>query len=291
MRMLKIKKLNENKEQIPNDKNDLNNEKIYKPNENDIDEDKVKTDIDENNDKDDSMCSNGSLSERDKRNFIIKAILILIVELCIIMLFLRIGFICDMNKPFIKSLGSMLGTFIPIVLILSLMSPVYILLDEMNWFISSIYIIIYIPSIIFLCFLLTNFTSLKCIIEVFLLFLLDFIVMEIYLFIFDSLSVFLAIIPYSIIDTIIVIIYYFLWGDSTREVINISIIAFVFILYLLVCIFWVEEDDSYVRRAIAISYGIFLPLGILIYGIICIREIFRECCGCCECECCDDCEC
>ena len=117
--------MNENKKQIPNDKNDLNNEKIYKPNENDIEEDKVKTNIDENNDKDGSMGSNGSLSERDKRNFIIKAILILIVELCTIMLFLWIGFICDINKSFIKSLGSMLSTFIPIVLILSLLFYIF----------------------------------------------------------------------------------------------------------------------------------------------------------------------
>ena len=265
----------ENKEQIL----DYKNEKIYKPKE---------SIIVENEDKDISRGSKGSLYGRDKRNFIIKSNLVLIAELCAIMLFLWIGVIYGMNKPFIKSVSSILGTFIPIVLVLSLMSPVPIFFkgSEMNWLISSIYIIIYIPSIIFLCFLLTNFTNLRCIIEVLFLFYFDFVVTEIYLFIFDSLSIWWMIIPHSISNAIVINVNYFLWGHSIREVINISIIAFVFILYLLVCICWIKDYNNYVQRAIATSYGIFFPLGILLYSIANGKEFFSQFFGC---KCCDHC--
>ena len=169
--------------------------------------------------------------------------------------------------------------------------PVFFEYSKMNWLMLSIFIIIYIPSIIFLCFLLTNFTNLRCIIEVLFLFYIDFVITELYLYIFDSLSIWWMIIPHSISNGIVLNVNYFLWGHSIREVINISIIAFVFILYLLVCIFWIEDYNNYIQRAIATSYGVFFPLGMLLYCIASIREFFSQFFGwkCCE-NCYDCCE-
>ena len=105
-----------------------------------------------------------------------------------------------------------------------------------------------------------------------------------------------------ITNTITVILYYYLWIENVRIIINISIIAFVFILYMSIIFFFTiddyEDNKSNIQLTICFCYGIFFIITaiffLIAFVIVKIREYYdyHDCCECCECcHCCGYCEC
>ena len=105
-----------------------------------------------------------------------------------------------------------------------------------------------------------------------------------------------------ITNIITVILYYYLWIENVRIIINISIIAFVFILYMSIIFFFTiddyEDKKSNIQLTICFCYGIFFIITaiffLIAFVIVKIREYYdyHDCCECCECcHCCGYCEC
>lgn len=111
--------------------------------------------------------------------------LLITIQFIIIIIFVWIGCILGINEAFTKSVGTMLGTFIPVIAVLGGMSVLLIPFydeDDVEFFIKIIYLVIYTFSIIFLRFLLTKFTDFKYILGELFIFLSNMIVMTIYSF-------------------------------------------------------------------------------------------------------------
>ena len=103
--------------------------------------------------------------------------------------------------------------------------------------------------------------------------------------------------------------FIFLDIRKTAIIVNLSIISFSSIIYLLIVFVVINESSTYsvIMAIMAFNYGLFLPgtflvalLLICIYFIFeqickhCCRSCYESCCEdctCCDCICCDDCSC
>ena len=204
--------------------NNINNEPIANENNNLVERDSISNDI----------------GEQVKIGQNLRRYLLITIQFIIIIIFVWIGCILGINEAFTKSVGTMLGTFIPVIVVLGGMSVLLIPFydeDDVEFFIKIIYLVIYTFSITFLCFLLTKFTDFKYIVGEIFIFLSNMIVMTIYSFSISSvdLTCFLNTLPYLIeliINTIIIVLYYFLMSKNAKIIINMSIISLAFLIYI-----------------------------------------------------------
>ena len=136
---------------------------------------------------------------------------------------------------------------------------------------------------------------------VLLLIIIDFLLLEIYhSYIETNEYFFLAYLPLIIVNILLIVIYRSIWIERTRVIVNISIISFVIILYIVAINYKMRkfEEEEYVFGACTLSYGVFAPGAFLIVIILQILFlIIFDCCyeKCCEdndcCDCCDCCGC
>ena len=284
--------------------NDNSNEKIYKEDNSKEKPSDEKEDNKVNVNNDRTKSDKEHFTEEDIIKILQKIYLYLIIEIGIIIVLVWLGCFFHINEAFIKSIGTILGTFIPVTVVMGVMLPWPIIFDKYDFgcCLSFIYILLYEFSITFLCYLLTNFTDYKYILSVLFLFLLDFVILEVYLPLFKSTNVLGMMITNIITNTITVILYYYLWIENVRIIINISIIAFVFILYMSIIFFFTiddyEDNKSNIQLTICFCYGIFFIITaiylLIAFVIVQIREYYNyhDCCECCECcHCCGYCEC
>ena len=120
--------------------NNINNEPIVNENNNLVERDSISNDI----------------GEQVKIGQNLRRYLLITIQFIIIIIFVWIGCILGINEAFTKSVGTMLGTFIPVIVVLGGMSVLLIPFydeDDVEFFIKIIYLVIYTFSITFLWFL------------------------------------------------------------------------------------------------------------------------------------------
>ena len=303
---------------IPIEKNNITNEKIYIPNEK-IAEDNLKDNLideeqnEEKKENEDKPAENRVIyivPDETIRKYIRNSLLFIILEYCFIILFVWLGCTFNINDKFNSSLGTMLGTFIPVTLVGSIMSPIInhvIDESEFSYIGQSIYFIFYFAFISFYCFLLSYFTDYKFIIWILIAFAINYALLFIYtLFLnFRFKVVFPALL---LLNALIAIITYFFILDMTiTNIINASAVLLSFVIYNIISIFcavfFFKLDNvtelevknwKSIYLAMIISYGIFFPLPLL-FALICVAVIYiKDSCSsdCCDCYyCCDCCDC
>ena len=305
------------------DKNKI--EKINKNKNVKIDKNKIEKIIDDlDNNKEEKLIVNDKVpNEKNKKkekyeptieeitNYLRKSVIFLIMEFGYIILLVWLGCIYHINDKFNESLGTMLGTFIPITVVGSFMYPTILMLEDecFGFMAQSIYFIIYVAFVSFYCFLLSYFTDYIFIVWILISFTINYIILELYLVImnFRYIIIFCLLL---IVNAIIAIITYFFIIDMTvTNIINASAILLAFIIYNMLSIFFrlfIFEDESNnhpedwspMLATISISYGIFFPvtllIGLIIYIIILIKDFccYSVCDSCCCCYfCCGFCDC
>ena len=223
---------------------------------------------------------------------VIKMYFILILQYILIIIIIYLGFIFEFNKYIISNNKAMIWifsvtSFIILVASLILVIALYNHSDKTpkKW---NLYHFIYFFAIILYLFLLSKFVEPNNILCLLFIYFLDLLVLEIIVLIFktDSYSIFLSIL---IINIISVILFHFLWIKNNTSLICISIIASAFVLYQIICFFFVKdqyEKDEYNGGAIFINYGIFCLVIHVIWFILSLPGYFFyfifNCFGLCE---------
>ena len=126
---------------------------------------------------------------KEVRKFLQKMYSILIIQYGCILVFGLFGFYFEINEIFIKNLGSILGTFIPITL-LSLFGGFFTSLDDVRKYISKqvnyIVLSLFVPITVFYCFLLSKYIDNNYITCGIILFFTDIFCSTSYFFIFKE---------------------------------------------------------------------------------------------------------
>ena len=225
------------------------------------------------------------------KHFLTKTFVTLKVEYFIIMGLTWLGCYYNINEVFIKSKAAMLLTFIPTIFFLYVFSifTFYLILENDNpekikekfvYFTTCISISFYILSNIFFCFLLTNFMEYKYIIMELFLIIIDYLLLELYHFYVLTNKYFLL--PLILANIILIIIYSFIWIEGIRVIVNISIITFVAILYIIIIHHIMEkyEEEEYLFGVYTFNYGVFFPATCIITVMIIIIGLIisTKCC-------------
>lgn len=213
---------------------------------------------------------------------LLKTFLQLLIQFIIIFLFTFLGFIFDINKAFIKGEGAIWGTFIPTTILILIMC--YSSLCCKDSALLYIYIILYIPCIIFYCFLLSDYTNYINIICGLTLFILDIISFIVIIVIFSKIHYIAFLILSAIITIITLLIFHFKWIGNGLTTFKISTVGLSEIIYLAIVTFVTIEKfeiENYVFETIVFDLAIFSPLAIvvlitIIYWIIQIASIFDD---------------
>ena len=223
---------------------------------------------------------NNEIDDYTREDFKITYI-VLIIQLGIIITLFWLGYAFDINEAFIKNIWTILGTFIPTIIVLSIIVDVFILrcIDNDHYIWEIIFVILYTAFMIFYCFLLTEFTSFKYILSVLFIFLFNYIVMELYFI--KTANIYLMILPHLLTNSIILILFYYIWIKNINIIINMSIILFVFILYMVVMNIIIIKTGNFEidKKVLLLNYVIFAPLGFLLYVIyISFEYCYQKCC-------------
>ena len=217
-----------------------------------------------------------------KEKMLLKSSLLLLIQFLIIFLFTLLGFIYKVNKAFIKSNGAMWGTFIPTTLLILFMCYSILCCRKSESPLLYIYLFLYIPCIIFYCFLLSDYTkyiNIICGLTLFILYILSFITTIV---IFGKISYIAFAVLSSIITIITLVIFHFKWIGNGLVTFKISTVGISEIIYIsLVTCITIEklEIENFVIETIIFNLAIFSPLAlavfiIIIYWIIEIASIF-----------------
>ena len=147
----------------------------------------------------------------DKELQLLKTSFNLLIQFKIILIFTLLGFIYEINEAFIKSKGAIYGTLIPTTIIILSMCYSFHFIPDSNrsdyWL--YIYPIIYIPCIVFYCFLLSKYTDNKNILCGLILYILDILTYIITILIFKKIYYILFSIFSSIITVITLLIFHY----------------------------------------------------------------------------------
>ena len=301
---------------IPNEKiADIPNEKIADNNLNENlvieKQNEANEEVEENSNKKKEETHIYIVPEEDIRVYIRNSYFFIILQYAFIILFVWLGCKYNINDKFNASKGTMLGTFIPITfaggLIILLISVCF---EEKDFgsIKQTIFFILFVAIITFECFLLSYFTDYIFIVWILIAFVINYVICLIYLMFFNYRYCFIF--PLQlIINTIIAIVtYYFILDMTNINIINGSAVLFSFIIYNIIAIIFVKYMKSSVESEIdvlnwksiylslAINYGIFSPIPILLISLLFLIVYCCDKCssnGCCDycCDCCDCCDC
>ena len=132
-----------------------------------------------------------------------------------------------------------------------------------------IYIVLYIPSILFNCFYFSKFTEIKYIFIVLITILIDYFSILFFIIIFTSNGISFMIAP-VFTSFALMITFHFLYHLSTAITIKISSIALSGIIYIIIIskIIYTIETEDYLFATIIMDYGIFWPLAFTILLIV-----------------------
>ena len=222
---------NNNSELLINNSNDKNsNEKIY------IENNSNEKILNPNEDKKTIRY----ISVINNKHFFTKTFLTSKIEFSLIMAFTWLGCYLNINKIFINNSRATFWIYGLILLVRYCFSFGLIghFIQEIEkkkskfFWITNIF---YIPSMVFDCLLLTEDIESKYILMVLSLIIVNFLLLEIYhSFILSNEYLFLTFLPLLIANILLIILYTFLWINEIRQLIIISIISFVNILYIII---------------------------------------------------------
>ena len=313
---------NDNKGDVETQKLFINNEKIFENNNEKI------LNVDNNNEK---ICKSESLKkdeeepDEEKEHIrkssiysqhwdalnIRKVYKIFMIQIFLIGLFSYLGCLFEINKAFNVSTSTMLWTFIPTLIFIFIVDFSYFALFDDEPVCFFIFNILFVPLMTFYCYLLTDYTKILYIILQLIMIFLDVLIMLLNTCIFKRSSCYWQNFVFPLIINAIVLPLSFIFLDirKTAIIVNLSIISFSSIIYLLIVFVVINESSTYsvIMAIMAFNYGLFLPgtflvalLLICIYFIFeqickhCCRSCYESCCEdctCCDCICCDDCSC
>lgn len=210
-------------------------------------------------------CLKGS----DEYDEIILSLSILLAQFIIILILSWLGFKYDINDSFIKSKLSRNLTFYITSLVILIMFFTSLGFDDDDFLIVYIvYLILYIPCIIFYCFLLSKYTKdihILCGLVLYIFDILSFIVS------FKFFNPFSVLIVSPVISTIILFVFHYLWIKNGLKTFKISTVGLSEIIYLLIAItISMKLAKNYVRGAVILNLAIFTPLALYVIG---------QCCG------------
>ena len=241
--------------------------------------DRSKT-IEEN--EDDKKDEN-SKDNKSKRKYTVKEFVkflqkmnyILIIQYAFILLFGQLGFYFKINEIFTQSLGSILGTFIPITLI-SIVGGYFTDPTEVRKYLNKqvIYVFLslfaFIP--IFYCFLLSKYIDKNFITCGIILFFTDVFSSTLYSIIFKEFRGIFILLSSSAFNVITIVLYCkFMFDEINGSKITILIFMalimslYISIHYLLIRIF--VADDEAPLAALNFNYIFFLPILIIVIAV------------------------
>ena len=291
---IELKEKNENKDDIEVKEEDKENNK--EENKKEEEEEKEKEEV---NKEEDKPRKSLNFSFEDDIDKLLKIFLILIIQFVIIFALVYFGFLLKINEKFIDGLGPILGTFIPVTIVILLIAiPTFILMDDdfsecWNYFQAILYFIIYIFAITFYCFLLSKFTEQRYILCTLSQILYQFIAIEIYLFIFKSTNSIGYAFSIIFINLISILLFYFFWIKERVPIVIISSISLGYIIYLIV--YWhiwktnYDYNNNILYVVVFGNYGLFMVVDGII-GLFFYLALYLPISACKDnCECCNDC--
>jgi hypothetical protein len=130
-----------------------------------------------------------------------------------------------------------------------------------------IYILLYIPSILFNCFFFVELTEIRYVSIILITILGDYFSLLIFIISFTAKN-FLFFIAPIITSTASMLTFHFMYNLSTEITIKISLVALSAIIYiviiLLICLYQIEMED-YLFAAIIMNYAIFSPIALAVF--------------------------
>ena len=241
--------------------------------------DRIKTIEENENDKKDE----NSKDDKSKRKYVVKEFVkflqkmnyILIIQYAFILLFGQLGFYFKINEIFTQSLGSILGTFIPITLI-SIVGGYFTDPTEVRKYLNKqvIYVFLslfaFIP--IFYCFLLSKYIDKNFITCGIILFFTDIFCSTLYSIIFKEYIGIFILLSSSAFNVITIVLYCkFMFDEINGSKITILIfMALIMCLYIIIHYMIIKNfvsDDEAPIAALNFNYLFFLPITfVVIFG-------------------------
>ena len=243
--------------------------------------DRSKTLEENENDKKDE----NSKDDKSKRKYVVKEFLkflqkmnkILIIQYTFILLFGLLGFYLKINEVFTQSLGSILGTFIPITLV-SAVGGYFTNLEEVRKYLGKqlIYVLLSIFAFvpIFYCFLLSKYVDKNFITCGIILFFTDVVCSTLYIFLIKEYRGIFILLISSVFNTITIVIYcIYIFDEINGSKITILIfmalimILYITIHYMIISIF--VTDDEAPIAALNFNYLFCFPITcVVVFGPI-----------------------
>ena len=240
----------------------------------------------------------------DNLILLLKTYSIFIIQYVIIIFFLSLGFNFEWNKVVIESSYNItwfcvVTTIINFIMCLILFILIYVneeksiyIVQNKSWY---IYHVFYIPFIIIYSFIFSKIIEPKFILGLMIIFLLNLISIELYIFISKSSDLIGIFFSPVITNIISIIILHFSWLKNNNAIIANSIIPFVFIiLWTILSNIFKDGDygsDDYNISILTFNYGFFiiiyflsvmLTLGLLGLVLYLISLILSCLCGGCD---------
>jgi len=208
---------------------------------------------------------------------LIKTFFHLIIQFLIIFIFTLLGFIYEINEAFVASTGAIWGTLVPTTVVILIMCFTALCIEDYKrgskWL--YIYLIIYIPCVVFYFFLLSGATNNINIICGLVLYIFDILSFFVVIMIYKEIRYIVFIIFSVVITIIILLIFHFVWIKDGLITFKISTVGLSEIIYLIIITkFSIYKVEEYLFETIVFDLAIFSPLAFIIFIIVVIAFFY-----------------
>ena len=205
--------------------------------------------------------------------FFLKIFLRLIIQFIIIFIFTLLGFIFEINKVITKNdiVGKVFFYSISILILIMCYSALLINESKRGSPWLYIYLILYIPCMVYYCFLISSVTDNVNVLCGLILYILDILTFIITILIFQKIYYILFMAFSALITTITLLIFHFGWIKDGLVTFKISTVGLSEILYIVfVAIYSIEKVNKYLYATIVFDLAIFSPFAALVLLILVI---------------------
>lgn len=205
------------------------------------------------------------------------SLLHLFIQVIIIFIFTLLGFIYEINEAFVASTGAIWGTLVPTTVVILIMCFTALCIEDYKrgskWL--YIYLIIYIPCVVFYFFLLSGATNNINIICGLVLYIFDILSFFVVIMIYKEIRYIVFIIFSVVITIIILLIFHFVWIKDGLITFKISTVGLSEIIYLIIITkFSIYKVEEYLFETIVFDLAIFSPLAFIIFIIAVIAFFY-----------------
>lgn len=206
-------------------------------------------------------------------NILLKTFFLLIIQFIIIFFFTLLGFTFDINKSIMESKGAKYGLLIPIIIIILFMCYSALCINDSDrdnpWL--YLYLIVYVPCIVFFCFLISDGTDNVNVLCGLILFIVDILAFIIIILIFGKIYYIFFSVLSAVFTVIILLIFHYYWIKDGLITFKISTVGLSEIIYLIIItIFSITKVKEYLFEAIVFDLGIFSPVAAILFIILLI---------------------